>query len=407
MKVWREVWRVVLVVVVCSLWAERALTQVPEADTREAVIARQQEEKARAAVPYVPNRAEALFQRFEREGFPFVGTPTGFYPAFSSVYPGGRLALGAGYRRFTGDSAQFDVHALYSLATYKRVEASFRSPGHARGRLEVGGRVGWMDAPRVSYFGLGSNTTRSDWTVFRMRETYAEAAASWRPVRWLQLTGSTGYEGYDEGSGTGPRTTIEDRFTSITAPRLGEDPSYARGSMTASLLWLDSPTYSRRGGFLRSTYETRRRVDGDGTFATARTEVVQHVPFLRETWVLSLRGRSEAIVGADAAAPYFLLPALGNGHTLRAFQTDRFRDRQSVLLNAEWRWIPSRLALDVALFADAGKVGRTWRDVASGPMTTDYGIGVRFHTPAATALRIEVARGDEGTRLIVASSAAF
>lgn len=399
--------RAVLIAVLYSLPARVGVAQTPDGESREAVIARQQEDKARAAVPYVPNRAEALFQRFEREGFPFVGTPTGFYPAFSSVYPGGRLALGAGYRRFTGDSAQFDVHALYSLATYKRVEASFRSPGHARGRLEVGGRVGWLDAPRVAYFGLGSNTAAGDFTVFRLRETYAEAAVSWRPLRRLQLTGSTGYEGYHEGSGTGPRPTIEDRFTSFTAPRLGEDPSYVRTSATASLLWLSSPAYSRRGGFLRSTYEDRRRLDGDGAFATARTEVVQHLPILRETWVLSLRGRSEAIVGADEHAPYFLLPALGNGHTLRAFQTDRFRDRQSLLLTAEWRWIPNRLALDVALFADAGKVGRQWRDVTTGPMTTDYGVGVRFHTPAATALRIEMARGDEGTRLIVASSAAF
>lgn len=135
--------------------------------------------------------------------------------------------------------------------------------------------------------------------------------------------------------------------------------------------------------------------------------MVQHIPVLRETWVFSLRARAEAVVGDLSSAPYFLLPSLGSGHTLRAFQTDRFRDRHSVLLSGEWRWIPSRLALDVAIFTDAGRVGPTWNDVTSGALRTDYGVGVRFHTPAATALRIELARGNEGMRLVFASSAPF
>lgn len=404
-----KVFRAVLVAVVCAASIRPASGQTAVPETREAAIAAQQQEKARAAAKYEPGRAERLFQRFEERGFPFVSTAPGFYPAFGSVYPGGHLALGAGYRQFAGDSALVDVHGLYSVATYKRIEATFRSPGHARGRLELGGRVGWMDAPRVSYFGLGSETRPEDATGFRIRQTYAEGGASWRPARWFQLTGLGGYDAYDEGSGTGRRASIEERFTPVTAPRLGEDPTFARGSTTASLLWLDSPGYSRRGGFLRWTYDERARLDsgGDGAFGLMRTEVVQHIPILRETWVLSLRGRADSVASGAGNAPYFLLPSLGSGSTLRGFQTDRFRDRQSLLLSGEWRWIPSRLALDLALFVDAGTVGRTWKDVTSGEMKTDYGIGVRIHTPAATALRIDLARGAEGMRLVLASSAPF
>jgi hypothetical protein len=244
-------------------------------------------------------------------------------------------------------------------------------------------------------------------TAFRLRETYAEGGTSWRPARWFQLTALAGYEVYDEGSGTGNRTSIERRFTSVSAPRLFEDPEYARGSASAALLWLASPAYSRRGGFVRWTYDARTRLDQNGTFGISRTEVVQHIPIRRETWVLSLRGRADMVANGAANAPYFLLPSLGSGSTLRAFQTDRFRDRQSLLLSGEWRWIPSRLALDVALFADAGKVGATWKDVTTGGMKTDYGIGVRIHTPAATALRIDLARGAEGMRLVLATSAPF
>jgi hypothetical protein len=381
--------------------------QTPEADTREAIIAREQQEKARHSAPYEPSRLEALFARFEERGFPFLGAPAGFYPALGSVYPGGGLAAGPGYRKYTGYASLLDLHALYSIKTYKRAEAAFSSPGHAHGRVEFSSRVGWMDAPRVDYFGLGPDTEREDGAVFRLKETYAEGGVSWRPRRWLQLGASGGFEGYDQAAGTGPKRSIEAGYTAATAPRLGEDPKFARGSTTASLLWLNSPAYSRQGGFVRWTYDGRARLDEDGSFGVTRTEVVQHIPILRETWVLSLRGQTDAIVGDAADAPFFLMPSLGSGSTLRAYSTGRFRDQKSLLLSGEWRWFPSRLALDLALFADAGKVGSTWEDVTSGVFKTDYGIGARIHAPAATVLRIDLARGSEGMRLVIATSAPF
>jgi outer membrane protein assembly factor BamA len=397
----------ILIAVLCAALAQPVFAQTPAGETRAAVIARQQQEKGQMAAPYQPSRVEALFARFEQRGFPFVGTPPGFYPALGSVYPGGGFAGGLGYRKYTGYSARVDLDALYSVETYKRAEATFRSPGHARGRLEYTSRAGWMDAPRVDYYGLGSNTAPEDNTVFRLRETYADGGLSWHAKRWLQLGASGGYEGYDEGSGTGGKTSIEERFTPATAPRLGEDPSFARATTTASLLWLNSPGYARRGGFVRWTYDGRARLDEDGSFGVTRTELVQHIPIRRETWVLSLRGRADAVVGDPSDAPFFLLPSLGSGNTLRAYSTGRFRDRKSLLLSGEWRWIPSRLALDLAVFVDAGNVGATWDAVTSGGWKRDYGIGARIHTPAATALRIDLARGDEGMRLVFATSAPF
>jgi hypothetical protein len=40
-------------------------------------------------------------------------------------------------------------------------------------------------------------------------------------------------------------------------------------------------------------------------------------------------------------------------------------------------------------------------------LKTDWGIGARFHGPAATPIRIEAAKGSEGWRLVFSSSAAF
>jgi hemolysin activation/secretion protein len=109
----------------------------------------------------------------------------------------------------------------------------------------------------------------------------------------------------------------------------------------------------------------------------------------------------------DDIVPFFLLPSLGSGSTLRAYTSWRFRDRHSLLLSGEFRWIPNRPGLDMAIFYDAGKVTPEWKDLSLDHLKSNVGIGVRFHTLVATPLRIELARGSEGFNLVFAGSAAF
>ena len=102
-----------------------------------------------------------------------------------------------------------------------------------------------------------------------------------------------------------------------------------------------------------------------------------------------------------------MLPSLGSGSTLRGYSSWRFRDRHAVMTSAEFRWIPSRLALDLAIFYDAGTVAPRFDQLSIGSFVSDVGIGARFHGPISTPLRIELARGQEGMRLVFAASAAF
>jgi len=122
--------------------------------------------------------------------------------------------------------------------------------------------------------------------------------------------------------------------------------------------------------------------------------------------VLSLHGRMQTTLGDDVV-PYFLMPSLGGGTVLRAYSTGRFRDRHALITTAEWRWFPNRTAFDVALFFDAGTVGAERADLWSTRMKTDYGIGGRFHGPAQTPLRIELANGSDGWKLVISGKPSF
>jgi outer membrane protein assembly factor BamA len=126
----------------------------------------------------------------------------------------------------------------------------------------------------------------------------------------------------------------------------------------------------------------------------------QFIPLLRENWVMVFRAATSMTDTSGAnQVPYFMMPYLGSGETLRAFQNRRFRDRNSLLLQAEYRWTPAHF-VDMALFADTGKVAAKRSDLNFDGLHTDYGIGIRFHGFRRNVLRIDLAHGNEGFNLI-------
>ena len=99
-----------------------------------------------------------------------------------------------------------------------------------------------------------------------------------------------------------------------------------------------------------------------------------------------------------------MLPSVGGGSSLRGYSSWRFRDRNSLLLQAEWRIMVNRF-IDTAVFYDAGKVTRAPRDLNLDDLQHDYGFGLRFHGPLSTPLRIDFAQGSEGFHMVFAASA--
>ena len=194
-----------------------------------------------------------------------------------------------------------------------------------------------------------------------------------------------------------------------TLPGLGAEVTYLHTQGTVGLDWRTSPGYTRRGGFYR---RHAARLQRSGTTRSAsrwsNTKAIQHIPILREAWVLSFRGRVQTAIEKDGQQiPFFMLPALGGGSSLRGYSSWRFRDQNSLLLQAEWRIMVNRY-LDLAFFYDAGKVAARTSDLDLDGLKDDFGFGIRFHGPFATPLRVELARSRESSlSFIFSSSASF
>lgn len=372
-------------------------------ESRTAIITAEQAEKSKMLQPYVPTAVERWYTGLKHE---LVDEPSGLYPYFGSVYPGGGFTMGAGYRQFYGDRTHADVKGVFSLKNYKLIEVSTDSWGHANGRLDLHARAGWFDATQVAFHGVGivSPETPAD---FRMKQSYVGGDLRARPGGYTVFGAGLSYEDFALEQGTGTVPSIEEVFTPATAPGLGDSPTYLHTVASGGIDWRPSAGYARRGGKYEITYHNYADRNDTYSFDRLDAEIVEHIPILRENWVISLHGLLQTTLDDGDVVPYFLLPSLGGGSTLRGYTSWRFRDRHSLLMSAEWRWIVNRLGVDMALFYDTGKVTPRFDDISLKGLKSDVGVGIRFHSPLATPLRIELARGSEGMRLVFAGSAAF
>ena len=377
-----------------------------EPATRAEVIAARQAAKAEELEPEEPSAGEAVVARVRAV---LLESPSGPYPLVGSVRSGGGFAFGGGYRRYYRGDAYWDLHGLYSIRGYKRVEAGTASVADTAtpGRFEFALRTGWLDVTRLAYYGAGMDTAVGDRTNSRLQQTYAGGSVRGRLHPWVTLRGEADFDHYALGPGQGAHPSIETVHAAAAAPGLGETSSFLRVGGTAALDWRQSPGYTKTGGYYGATLQVWHNRDSVYAFERLDVDLVQHVPILRETWVLALRGQLQSILDDEDIVPFYLLPALGSGRTLRAYPTDRFRDRHALLFSAEWRWAPNRHFFDMALFFDAGKVVPRRADLDLRGLRTNWGIGARFHGPSSTPMRVELAKGREGWGYIFSASPAF
>ena len=276
-----------------------------------------------------------------------------------------------------------------------------------RGQLSVLG--GWREATQVGFYGIGTDTSKDDRTNYLFQQPYGSALFSISPTRrLLMLGGGVELSRWSQKSGEGTFPSVETVYTPATLPGLGAEITYLHTQGTIAIDGRTSPGYTRRGAYLGATLHDY--ADGDDAFGFRLMEYegIAHLPILRETWVLSFRGHVQHASEKDGQQiPFFMLPSVGGGSTLRGYSSWRFRDQNSVVMQAEWRIMVNRY-LDLAVFYDTGKVAARTKDLDFDDLKDDLGFGLRFHGPFATPLRVELATSRESRiSVIFASSASF
>jgi hypothetical protein len=380
-------------------------TQTPDATTREGVIEETQAAKAKTLHPYVPGAGEKVMDRVQDI---LSNTTIKWHPFFESAYKGGGFTLGAGYMAHVSPYNSLDFRGSYSIRSYKRAEAEFLAPRLFDRRAQLSLLGGWREATQVAFYGFGTNSSNNNRTNYDFQQPYASATLDLRPTRrYLMLRGGAEWSEWSLRPGQGSVPSVEKVYTPQTLPGLGTRTTYLHSQGTVALDWRTASGYSRRGGFYGVTLHDYTDRDSEFGFRQMDYEVVQHLPILREAWVISVHGLATTTSDKRGQqTPFFMMPTLGSGSTLRGYVSQRFRDRNSLLLQAEWRIMANRF-IESSVLYEAGKVAEHKADLDFNGLKHDYGFGVRFHTPFLTVLRAEVARSREGTVFIFATSPVF
>jgi outer membrane protein assembly factor BamA len=115
-----------------------------------------------------------------------------------------------------------------------------------------------------------------------------------------------------------------------------------------------------------------------------------------KTRVLALRAKTTMTdTDRNQLVPFYLQPIIGGSDDLRGYRPFRFNDRNSLVMNAEYRW-EIFSGLDGAIFADAGKVAPRRGLVNFKDLESDVGFGLRFNARNRTFIRLDVGFSHEG-----------
>src|SRR4029453_1135885 len=175
-----------------------------------------------------------------------------------------------------------------------------------------------------------------------------------------------------------------------TIPGYQRQPDYfVRSDASVALDWRDNPLHPHSGGRSGVQFSDYRDhgLDAFG-FRRVSIDLQQYVPIPDRYRTIALHAAA-VFTDADAGAqvPFYFQPTLGGARALRGFREFRFRDRNGLLLTAEYRW-EAWWALDGALFVDAGTVAAERNDLKLGDMDISYGVFFLYKTKNTFSARL-------------------
>ena len=300
-----------------------------------------------------------------------------------------------------GLNGKYDTEALFGFETDRYV-------GYTYGR--------YRHTPEEVVYGLGPDSRLASESAFRRTEGIFGGLFGRSLAPQMLLGGHVSYQINRVGAGRGDLPSVQDRLGG-SLPGANRNIDYFMVGSFFEYDARDTP-YERAFGHRFAPTENRlRSVSLEATrgfyLAAEATHNVDHrhsaLNFTRFTVDMreflpineellhgfAFRQFASVTRSSNGQMPFYRMPTLGGSRSLRGYRTNRFRDRNVVLMNAEVRceiWH----RLDMALFADAGHIFRNVNDLEMLNPHVGYGVGFRFKKNGQTLGRLDFAHSGEG-----------
>ena len=330
----------------------------------------------------------------------------GFHPTTGGLINRSGAAFGLQYlRRDMGPlRATLRSSGRISWRGYQLYDFEIGMPKLADDHAYADVYLRYRNYPGVNYYGPGPNSRKTGGTAYRLEDATFDFSMGVKPARILRMGIVGGYLRTNVGPDDDLRfVSTHLVYSPLVTPGIDRQSNFLRGGGLVQIDWRDNPAGPRRGGHYYSRFDYYH--DPGHKFAGFRrvtAEVQQFVPFTNGKRVIAARAKSiMSFDNAGQVVPFYLQPSLGGADDLRGFLPYRFYDKNSFVMNAEYRW-ELMTTVEAALFADAGKVYSRPGLLNFSRLEKSYGFGFRFRTPTGGIfMRTDLAFSREGVQVSI------
>ena len=272
---------------------------------------------------------------------------------------------------------------------------NYASPGN---RYFFSGEAAYLHFPE-DFYGIGNSTTSAQKENYDSRRIELELTLLWQWQPYLYF---------------GPRYQLQHLYQVEPQPEgqlaLADIPG-AGGGTSSGAGWAfafdkrDNLLNPKRGPYL-SISQTffGKTLKSDFTFSRYELDL-RHYFKIRKNDVLAVQAVGQFSTGQP---PFRMLPLLGSDADMRGYYRGRFRDRQYLAAQAEYR-LPLFWRFGLTAFAGAGDVANKVSGFRFDSLKPTYGGGLRFVVDRQENinLRLDFAFGKNTTGFYVAFGEAF
>jgi len=419
-----------------GLGEAKAETQAPLANTRSERLKQRREAKRETLTPPEPHMVEKYLKKFDAKGSQSIDDTNfwGFYPRIDWIARGSGAALGVRYWNpeaigpvdLMGSAFySWRRYQLYDLQTGlipnrgKRIPSktfeheSFEQLGDVDrnlfSRFKLFGNFRYRDRTDESFYGLGPDSKTENLHRYSVQDILAEVVVGYQFTQRIGFTYKFGALGNTLGPGRSDPSLSDLIPDDVDLPEYTNGPNYVRSQASFLFDYRDDPGLPHKGIMAALLWQRMDNIDriDEFNFTQWGMDVRGYIPLGARQRVLALRGLFiDSDPGAGNRVPFFLMPSLGGGESLRGFPAFRFQGPKMMLIQAEYRWEASP-RFELALFGDTGTVALIGDRISLDELKSDAGVGVRIKSSRSTLFRLDVAYGNEGVMFQFRMSAVF
>jgi len=397
----------------------------PTVTTRAELWRKAKLEKQKTSSPLKLSFIERMLASAEKASF--SPSPAGIHPTLGTVTSGSGPSFGARYGLMDIGGLPVDL-SLRAEASTRRYQAYGLDLGELSSRettftlqplsrrltteFDEGplhkepGRTFYLDLtyhrfPQEDFYGIGPGSPRQNRSDYLYQARLIAVVWGMQLNSWLGWSVRGGVLGVNIQPGTDENLPDVNQLCAPgSAPGLVDAPDFLHVETGLLADYRDRPGDARKGGMfgvLLAHFDDR---GGDQfRFNRIAVETRQYIPLwsdYRRLAVRFLTSFDRPYSGSEV--PFHLMESLGGSSSIRGFNEYRFRDRNLLLLSAEYRWDASEF-LQMVLFYDAGKVFSRPGDFDFTGLEKGVGGGIRIKSGRTVFLRAELGHSREGNRL--------